>query len=179
MSHLIAGSIFYGAMVVMVVFLYQATILPGMRLTLRYRAFTLRDRLRSLVIDGVIKETNPAFQLLHERLNYMCTSISRYDLARLIQGIKMMDEEKRAQVESAQKKIEDAPAQVQQIYKESLDICVRALVFNSLFVCVMATICLGFYLFIKVGIQHLCEAFLKKVSEDTKVGFLVPELAAV
>lgn len=179
MSNFIAESIFYGAIVVAVVFLYQAAILPGIRLTLRYRAFSLRDRLRTLVIDGVIKETSPAFQLLHERLNYMCVSINRYDLARLIHSINMMDDETRKQVEKAQKIMEDAPEQVQQIYKDSLDICMRALAFNSLFVFSIATVCLFIYLFMWVGSRRLKQAFASRVNEDTKVGFFAPELAAV
>lgn len=179
MNYFIASSIFYGAIIVAAVFLYQAAILPGIRLTLRYRAFTLRDKLRSLVIDGVVKESNPAFELLHQRLNYMCSSISRYDLARLIQSIKLMDEERRAEVEAAQKVMEGAPAPVYGIYKESVDICVRALAFNSLFVFVIATIFLLVYFSIKFGFQHLRESLQKRVREDTKVGFLVPEMAAV
>jgi hypothetical protein len=179
MTQFLAQSILYGAIVVAAVFVYQAAILPGIRMTLRYRAFALRDRLRSLVIDAVIKESDPAFQLLHEGLNYMCTSISRYDLARLIQSIKMMDEHRRGELEAAQKVIENAPEAVQQIYKDSLDICIRALAFNSLFVFAVATICLFLYLFIAVGIRHLKDAFVKKLNEDTKVGFFVPELAAV
>ncbi len=179
MNHFIAQSIFYSAIVVATIFVYQAAILPGIRLTLRYRAFTLRDKLRSLAINGVIKESHPAFKLLHERLNYMCTSISRYDLARLIQGIKMMNEDSRAELEAAQKIVENAPKQVQEIYKDSLDICVRALAFNSLFVFVVATVCLFAYLLVAVGVRHLKAAFVKRVSDDIKVGFFVPELASV
>ncbi len=179
MTHFIAGSIYFGAMAIAAILVYQAAILPGIRLSLRYRAFALRDRLRSLVIDGGVRESDPAFDLLHGKLNYMCASISRYDMARLVQSIRSMDNDRRVQVEAAQRLMEGAPPEVKKIYEESLEICVRAFVFNSLFVFALATVYVLAYLLVRVGAHQLRDALAKKMSEDTSVGFLVPELAAV
>lgn len=179
MTYFIAYSIFCVAIIVVVIFVYQAAILPGIRMTLRYRAFALRDELRSLVIDGVVKESNPAFQLLHQQLNFMCVSMSRFDLARLAQSRKSMDEDGKAQVAAALKTMEDAPVEIKKILEESVKIYMQALTFNSLLFFVAATICLAVGLLLRVGIKRLGGALVNKVHEDSKMGFLSPELSAV
>jgi hypothetical protein len=178
-TYYIAELIFWTGVASLIILVYQLALLPGIRLILRYRSFSLRDQLRLLVINGKIEESNPAFQLLHHRLNYMCVSMNRYDLARLIHSIKTMNDERRAEIEAGRQVMEGASEEIKKIYEESLGICVRALIFNSLFFFVISTICLTLFLLVKVGIRRLKQAFVSKVHEDTRVGFFAPELAAV
>jgi hypothetical protein len=175
----VAELIFWSGILAVAMFVYQQAVLPGIRLTLRYRTFSLRDQLRTLVINGTVKESNPAFQLLHHQLNYMCSSLSTYDLARLAHSASKMDEQRKAQIHRAMKMMEEAPAEIRKIYEESLNVCVKALIFNSLFFFIVATTGVIIVYFFKVGVLRLKAAVLSKVQEDIKVGFFAPELAAV
>jgi hypothetical protein len=177
MNLLIAELLFWSAILAMVVLVYQLAVLPGIRLSLRYTTFTLRDELRDLVIQGVVKESNPAFDLLHDRLTFMCASLSTYDLARLIQGMSRMDDKDRQRVEAALRVMEQAPPEIKKIYAESLHVYLKALIFNSLFFFAVATISVGIGTAIKVGMRQLKQTMLNRVQEDTKVGFVAPELA--
>lgn len=178
MATFIAEAIFWCTGIAFVILVYQLAVLPGIRLSIRYKTFALRDALRTLVINGELSESSKEFRLLHSSLNYMCVSLSKYDLARLLHNVSTMDEETRSQIRAATKVIEESSERVQAIYKESLKICFQALIFNSLFFFVVSTVSFGLYLFIKVGVQHLREAFKRRVKQDTQVGFLAPELAA-
>src|SRR5579863_1252886 len=130
---LIAEFIFWMAIAMVVFAVYQAGILPDLRLGLRYRVFELRDRLRKLVIHGTVKESDPAFNLLHDQLNFLSCNLFRYDLLRVAQSARKMTDEKRAYVEARIKLMEEANEDVQKIYRESLDALTEAVVLNSLF----------------------------------------------
>jgi hypothetical protein len=179
MTNILAELIFWSSGIVMFMFVYQYAVLPGIRLTLRYRTFALRDRLRALVINGKVKESNHAFQLLHDQLNFMCSSLSTYDLARLIHSVKTMDDERRTQIARASKVMDESLEEIKEIYSESLNVCAKALVFNSLFIFVVATIVFVIVLFFTVGIRRIRNTLLNRVHEDAKVGLFAPELAAV
>jgi hypothetical protein len=179
MTHFIAESIFWGAILSAGALVYQSAVLPGIRLSLRYRTFALRDRLRALVMNGTVKETNTAFQLLHQNLNSMCISLSRYDLARVSQAIATLDEEARKKAEARRAVIEAAPAEIKEIYEESLHVFMMALTFNSLFFFLITGLCLGLGFILKVGILRVKDAVMKKFQETSSLVFFSPEAAAV
>ncbi len=56
--HTIADIIFWSCFASVAIFVYQGIILPGIRMSLRYRVFALRDQLRKLVIEGRIEEND-------------------------------------------------------------------------------------------------------------------------
>lgn len=176
---IIANLIFWGCVVSFVVFIYQGIVLPGIRLHLRYRVFLLRDRLRRLVIEQKLEEDNSAFVLLHSRLNFMCTSLARVDLARAIQALSSLDAESRARHAHYMKVLEAAPEEVRKIFKESLDVFALALAANSLFVFLAASACLLAGLAVKSSLGRVKELFLARVEDDTSVAFFSPELATV
>jgi hypothetical protein len=179
MTHFIAESIFCVAILSGVVLVYQLAILPGIRLSLRYRTFALRDRLRTLVINGTVKETSAAFQLLHQNLNTMCVSLFRYDLARLWRSIETLDEEARKKAEDRIAIIEAAPAEVKEIYRESLHVFMMALTFNSLFFFLITGLCVGTGFILKVGVLRVKDAVMKRFTESTSLVFFSPDAAAV
>jgi hypothetical protein len=193
-SQTIANIVFWGCLVSVVIFVYQGIILPGIRLGLRYRVFRLRDRLRRLVIEGEVKESDGAFQLLHGRLNIMCSSLARFDLARAVQASRNMDAESRARVADYLQVMAAASPEIQAIYKESRSVLALALTFNSLFFFILASICLGVAVSLKSGLQAVKEVgieqarglfrvardlFQAKVDADTTVAFFSPELVTV
>jgi hypothetical protein len=175
----IANFIFLGCLVSAAIFIYQGIILPGIRLGLRYRVFKLRDQLRRLVIEGKLEESDKAFQILHERLNFMSTSLARFDLTRVIQASHKLDDEDRARIASYSRVLETAPEEVQKIFKESLNVFMLALTFNSLFIFVIASACLLIGVALKSSFRHVRELFWQKVDADTTVAFFSPELATV
>src|SRR5712692_8047207 len=192
--HIIANMIFWGLLISVGIFVYQAIILPGIRLHLRYRVFRLRDQLRRLVIEAKIEETDQAFHLVHERLNFMCSSLHRLDLFRVIQASSKLDEVSRERVANYVKVIESSPAELQKIFKESLEVVALSLTFNSLFFFILATACLFVVVSLKSGLQVVKEVsidrirglfnvarklFQEKVDADTAVAFFSPELATV
>jgi hypothetical protein len=192
--HTIANLIFGGGLVSLVVFVYQAIILPSIRLHYRYRIFELRDQLRRLVIEEKVKECDKAFQLLHDRLNVMCASLHRFDLVRVIQASNSLDEDGRARVANYVRVMESAPEEVQKIYRESLTVVIFALTFNSLFAFIVASVCLLVVVVLKLtfravkktslhSVKELFQAakdlFREKVDADTTVAFFSPELATV
>jgi len=179
MIQFIAISVFWCAILSGGALIYQSAILPGIRLRLRYQTFDLRDRLRALVITGTIKEKSQAFQLLHESLNLMCVSLSRFDLARVLQASKALDEEARERAASRRAVMESAPPEVKQIYEESLHVFEVALVFNSLFVFLIVGLSLGAGMLLKVGVLRVKSAVMKKFADDTSLVFFSPGTAAV
>lgn len=178
-AHTIANLIFWGCIVSVVVFIYQGMILPGIRLSLRYRVFELRDRLRRLVIDGKIEENDRAFQLLHGKLNFMCVSLARLDLARVIQASSKLDEDTRARIATDEQVMENAPEDVKKIYKESLNVCMLALTCNSLFIFIVSAAGLLMFVAVKSSFRHVKELFWQRVNTDTVVAFFSPDLATV
>lgn len=179
MTLFIAESIFWMAILAGAAVVYQSAILPGIRLKLRYRTFALRDRLRLLVINGNINEAHQAFRLLHENLNSMSVSLSRYDLARVVRSLKTIDEEKRAKVSAAMDVMESAPTEIKEIYKESLHVLILALVFNSIFLFLFAAVLLLVSTLFTVGVVRVRSAVAKRLDKDTKFAFFAPELSAV
>jgi hypothetical protein len=192
--HNIANLVFWGCLVCGVIFVYQGIILPSIRLGLRYRLFKLRDQLRRLVIEGKVEESDRAFQVLHDRLNFMSKSLARFDLVRAAHASRNLDEESRARVASYLQVMETASPEVQNIYKESRNVLMLALTFNSLFFFVFASLCLFVIVSIKSGLQAVKEVsvehakglfqmakhlFQEKVDADTSVAFFSPELVTV
>jgi hypothetical protein len=175
----IADIIFWSCFASVAIFVYQGIILPGIRMSLRYRVFALRDQLRKLVIEGRIEENDKAFQLLHDRLNFMCISLSRLDLARVIQASSSLDDETKARVANYMRVMEAAPDEVQKIFKESLNVIMLALTCNSLFIFVISATCLLVGITLKSSFRHVKELFWQKVDADTTVAFFSPELATV
>jgi hypothetical protein len=179
MTHFIAESIFWCAILSAGALVYQMAILPGIRLSLRYRTFALRDRLRALVMNGTVKETSAAFQLLHQNLNSMSVSLSRYDLARVFRTLETLDEEAREKAEARRAVIEAAPPEIKEIYLESLHVFMTALTFNSLFFFLITGLCIGPGVLLKVGVLRLKDAVMKKFAERTSLIFFSPDAAAV
>lgn len=179
MINFIAESIFCGAILSLAALVYQLAILPGIRLSLRYRTFALRDQLRALVINGTVKEKSAAFQLLHQNLNLMCVSLSRYDLARVWRAIATLDEESREKAEARLAVMEAAPAEIKEIYRESLHVFMMALTFNSLFFFLITGLCIGPGFILKVGLLRVKDAVMKKFAERTSLVFFSPDAAAV
>lgn len=188
-----ASLIFWGTIACLGVFIYQAIILPSIRLHYRYRIFELRDQLRRLVIEGRVREDDKAFQLLHDRLNVMCVSLHRIDLVRVVQASTSLDEEGRARVAHYVNVMTSAPEEVQRIYKHSLDVFMFTLSFNSLLFFVLASLVLLFVVATKSSLRALKHAslhsakelisvakelFRARVDADRTVGFFSPELAA-
>jgi hypothetical protein len=178
-THFIAESMFWAAIVSAAGLVYQSAILPGIRLSLRYRTFALRDRLRALVMSGTVKETSPAFQLLHQSLNSMCGSLSRYDLARVLKARATLDQDDLERAAARRAVIEAAPAEIREIYEESLHVFVLALTFNSLFFFLMTALCIGPGVLLKVGILRVKEAVMNRFTENSSLVFFSPETAAV
>jgi len=191
---LIGNLVFWGCLISVAIFVYQGIVLPGIRVSLRYRVFKLRDDVRRLVIENSVKESDEAFQLLHGRLNVMCRSLSRFDLGRAVQASRKMDDETRARVTKYVKVMETADPKLQTIYKESRDVLMLALTFNSFFFFIFASICLLSVVAVKSSLQAVKEIsldhakglfrvardlFQQTVDADTSVAFFNPELATV
>lgn len=187
---IIAHLLFWVTLVCAAIFVYQAVILPGIRLSLRYRVFALRDTLRNLVIEGRLTEYDPAFQILHDRLNFLCVSLHRFDLARVVQASHNLDDESRARVERSINTIKAAPAEVQQVYKESLEVIGCALAVNSLLFFLVLSIAFllvlslqSIYKTVKTtslqSVLSIRELFQKRVGDDSAVALFSPELATV
>ena len=176
---LITEFIFWLAIAAMVFAIYQAAILPGLRLSLRYRVFALRDRLRTLIINGAVKESDPAFSLLHEQLNFVSCNLFRYDLLRITQSVHKMTAEQKTYVEVRVKVIEEAHEEIRKIYHESLDAVMVAVVMNSLFFFVFLSICFGLVLLCQVGFRHVKEAYKRKIEQETRAALVLPEFGAV
>ena len=176
---LIAEFVFWLAIAAIVFAIYQAAILPGLRLSLRYRVFGLRDRLRALVINGVVKESDPAFSFLHERLNFMCCNLFRYDLLRIAQSIGKLTEEQREYVEERVKVMEEAHEELRRIYRESLDAVLLAVVLNSLIFFAVVSVCFGLVLLTEVGLRSVKEAYKRRIEQETRTALVLPDFAAV
>jgi hypothetical protein len=176
---LIAEFVFWLTIAAIVFAIYQAAILPGLRLSLRYRVFALRDRLRTLVMNGTVKESDPAFNLLHEQLNFVSCNLFRYDLLRIVRSVNKMTEEQKAYVAARVKIMEGAHEEVRKIYQESIEVVSLSVVINSLFFFVFASICLGVALLCQVGFRHVKEAFKRRIERDTQTALVLPDFAAV
>ena len=192
--HWIANLVFWGGLVSLGVFVYQAIILPSIRLQFRYQIFELRDQLRRLVIEEKVKESDKAFQLLHDRLNAMCTSLHRVDLVRVVRASNSLDEEGRTRVANYVRVMESAPAEIQRIYKESLNVFAFTLMFNSIFFFIGVSVFLLIVVALKASFRTVKDAgihsarelfraaeklYHEQVDADTTVAFFSPELAVV
>jgi hypothetical protein len=176
---LIAEFVFWLTLAAMMFAIYQAGVLPALRLSLRYRAFALRDRLRMLVINGTVKESDPAFSLLHDQLNFVACNLFRYDLLRITRSVNKMTEEQKAYVAARVKIIEGAHEEVVKIYRESLEAVMLAVVLNSMFFFVFISIFVGLVLLGQVGFRRVREAYKRKIEQETRTALVLPEFAAV
>lgn len=176
---LIADAIFWTALAGVALAIYQAAILPSIRLHIRCEIFQLRDRLRALVIEGRVSESDKAFHLLHERLNFLSCNLFRYDLLRIAQSLHHMTESQRAHVAACVRTMEEADEEIQKIYRQSLDEIARAVVFNSLFLFVVVSIGFGLVLLCQVGLHRVKEAYKRRIEQDARAALVLPEVAAV
>jgi len=132
-SNLIAETVFWATLASIVLAIYQSAILPSIRLQIRCEIFQLRDRLRQLVISGKVSESDKAFILLHDQLNFLACNLFRYDLLRVTQSINNMTRDQTTRVEVCVKIMEEADEDIRAIYRESVGAMMRTIVFNSLF----------------------------------------------
>jgi hypothetical protein len=130
-------------------------------------------------MSGTIKEASPAFQLLHQNLNWMSVSLSRFDLARVLQAVRNLDDQARETAAARRAVMESAPLEVKQIYEESLHVFVLALVFNSLFIFVLAGLCIATGTLLRVGFLKVKDAVMKRVADDSSLVFFSPEATSV
>jgi len=75
--------------------------------------------------------------------------------------------------------MESANPEVQRIFKESMHVFVLALTFNSLFVFILAALCLLVGTALHKGLRHVKELAWQRAQADTRFAFFSPELATV
>lgn len=179
MTYFLADSIFYGLIVAFAFLIYQAAILPGIRQTLRFEIFKLRDELRSLVVQGVIAEQDKGFVLLHGHLNFMVSSLPRFDVYGAFRALESLDAEKREEIGRRLQLLQETPAQIRGIYEQSLKVFVKALILNSLLFFILLSIIIMTRTLFEVGIGHLATALRKKAEQDAALAFFNASQAVV
>ena len=170
---------FYGSIVSFVILIYQSTVLAGLRQGLRFDLFALRDQLRRQVIDGKISESNEAFDLLHDRLNFMCSNLHRFDLASALLVVRRLQARDLEQIQEYIKVMETSSSEVRQIYHASVKVTVKAIVFNSLMLFVLALLAVATVTAFSVGVLQLREALTKKAKQGGQLIFFKSSQVAI
>ncbi len=67
--------------------IFESSIAPSMRLSLRFRGFRIRDRLRRLEIENAVGVTAEGFNILHNNINSHLGHQTRFTLLSLIEFI--------------------------------------------------------------------------------------------
>jgi hypothetical protein len=178
-SNLIAETVFWATLASIVLAIYQSAILPSIRLQIRCEIFQLRDRLRQLVISGKVSESDKAFILLHDQLNFLACNLFRYDLLRVTQSINNMTRDQTTRVEVCVKIMEEADEDIRAIYRESVGAMMRTIVFNSLFFFAFVSVGFAIVLLCQVGLLHVRQAYKRRIEQESRVALALPEVAAV
>lgn len=178
-TKLVASGVFYGTIAAFVYFIYQAAILPGIRQMLRFEIFKLRDRLRSLVVEGVVREQDKAVVLLEGHLNFMLSNLPRFDGYSAFRALRSVDEEKSKQTARYLEVMANAPNEVRGIYEASLKTFVKAMAFNSLFVFTIFTLVIVTVTLSRVGALKLGESVRAKAQRDAQIAFFRSSEAVV
>lgn len=124
--------IYFLGIMALVIWIYQAIILPSIRQELRFKLFRQRDELRELVIAGKLKEDGAVFRGLHRRLNVSISAIPIFDFA-FVSTLETNDPKLRERSQRFQDLIGQSIPEAQEIFHDALVVMTRALIFNSLF----------------------------------------------
>lgn len=65
-------------------FVYEGIVAPSIRIHLRNRLFSLRDELRSLKVEGIDKQDEHAFWLVHEGINHLLNRLPNLTVERRV-----------------------------------------------------------------------------------------------
>jgi hypothetical protein len=152
-------------------FIYQGAILPGIRQTLRFELFALRDELRALVVNRVVSEQNRGFVILHAHLNFMVTNLPRFDVYGAVRALNSLNQEERRQVKESQALMEHTPEEIRRIYERSVRIFIKAMVFNSSLFFAFFTIQMLLETVLSVGVVRFVEVLRRKAREDATTAF--------
>jgi hypothetical protein len=171
MSEVVASGVFYGMIAAFVYFLYQAAILPGIRQMLRFEIFKLRDNLRSLVVEGVVKEQNDAVVLLEDHLNFMLSNLPRFDAYSAFRALRSGEEKKSKEMKRYLEVMANAPNEVRVIYEGSLKTFMKAMAFNSFFVFAILTFVIVTVTLCRVGALKVGESVRAKAQRDAQLAF--------
>ena len=171
MTRSIAELVFWGWIIGMILFVYHSAILPGIRQWLRFRLFALRDKLRFLVVEGRVRETDPAFTLLHEKLNFMCSNLARFDLVSAIRVAKTVTQEDQAKAQEYAERMKQCGQDVWDIYHGSVQVFVLAVIFNSIFLFLFASTGVIIFTAVQVGLTKLKDALVAKAEQEGQLVF--------
>lgn len=129
-----ANLIFILSLLVLWHFIYDGIILPTIRLNLRYKLFTLRDRIRTIKNEKQDKVDNQVFHYLNNSINVSIRYLSSYNIDLLVKANrefkKNPDLNKR--VNHNIKFVHDcSDNEVQNIYLKEIKYCALAFISNS------------------------------------------------
>jgi len=116
----------------LIIWIYQAIILPSVRQRVRFELFCLRDRTRRLVIEGKLREKHAAFRNLHGALNTLIKAVPAFDYS-LVLAMQTSDAEILKRRAEFGRIIEDSIPEIREIYQKALTVMTIMLIFNSLF----------------------------------------------
>ena len=124
--------LFIFGILALLVWLYQAIILPSIRQRLRFELFQLRDETRELVISGKLKEQSEAFHHLHGSLNVLIKAVPGFDLA-FLSRVETDDPDVKERAARFQELMDESIPEVKQIFHRAVAVMAFALIANSLF----------------------------------------------
>jgi len=122
---LIVGSIWH--------FVYEAIILPSLRLSLRFQLFELRDRIRLLKYEAPEMFKDDAFEYLHRSVTNAIAFLHKIDLGLLFKGVNEAKKDKQIsrQIEKKEKMLRQAQlGEVWEIQQEFALISTKILLAN-------------------------------------------------
>ena len=145
-------------------FVYQAILLPSIRLSLRFRLFALRDRLRALLARD--QEALEAFRIQHAAINNSIRMLSKVDFAFIwrVESQLRLDKAMRARIEKRIKIVEEFEEEEFQAILKATNRTFRA--------AVLANAGAWFFYIVPIALVFLC---LKKLKIAVKGALSVPE----
>ena len=115
-------------------FIYQTFLLPTLRLELRFKLFTLRDKLRRIKLEKGAELDDKVMYDLEKMININIKSLPFFDFAALYQTNKYFEKNPKAnsKVETRKKYLDESSLQeVKDIYKENVRLFLLTIAINS------------------------------------------------
>jgi len=157
----------------LMIWVYQAIILPSIRQRLRFELFDLRDQTRELVIAGKLKEQSAVFHHLHRSLNVLIKAVPGFDFA-FLSRIEIDDPDVNKRAAQFQQLMDESIPEVRQIFHRAVTVMAVALIANSLFwfnMMLFAAIPVA----IPQGIWKLCAVVFEKARSRALPAFELKE----
>ena len=156
-------------LVAIVCFIYESILLPSIRLNIRFKIFSVRDKLRLLMVENPDID-NTAFEYNQESINMLLAYLHRYDIMSVVEAERIF--KKNESLQNKLKKRNDvldncSVKELQAIREEYISLAVLAMAANSLFFLLLF---LPFFLLCK-GTKY-CKNKLKNITSEI---FSTPE----